>query len=404
LSNQVVNNISETPLSNQINVDIVKVIPNKKSSGSRLFGLDVARLIAMLMMVQGHTVYCLLNPGILESGLWYWNLWTFVRGFTAPVFLMVSGAVHIFANKRDENGALPRKTLKKRIKVCFMLFVIGYLLQFPANNLYDLPFLNTETLYSFFKISVLQMFAATLILLNIIFVLTKNNKTLAIITCIIGNIMIIGSHFTLQINWFNIMPIPFASFMSMQHGTLFPLFPFAGYLLIGSSMGYLIQKVDKDKRDKFIIKNFFLIGIPYIILGVVFNHYYEYGMLKFLGKPTISMGISLYRVGATMLFISVSTLFCKVLKRYEDIISMFSKRSLFIYVIHLLIIYGSPITPGLRHIFFNVEPALAFYCAIFVIFFSLLIVYIYDKSSKIEAASYLYKYIIVALLIYMLFI
>ena len=68
------------------------------NQSNRLFGLDIARLFAMLMMVQGHTIYCLINQSILFSGTTFWNNWTFIRGFTAPVFLMVSGAVHIFAN------------------------------------------------------------------------------------------------------------------------------------------------------------------------------------------------------------------------------------------------------------------------------------------------------------------
>jgi uncharacterized membrane protein len=39
---------------------------NNKSN--RLFGLDIARLLAMFMMVQGHTIYCLINDSILYSG------------------------------------------------------------------------------------------------------------------------------------------------------------------------------------------------------------------------------------------------------------------------------------------------------------------------------------------------
>ncbi|MBR3090375.1 MAG: DUF1624 domain-containing protein, partial [Bacteroidetes bacterium] len=91
---------------------------NKKKQSSRIPSLDIARLLAMLMMVQGHTIYCLLDTNIINSGLWYWNTWTFIRGITAPVFLMVSGAVHIFANKRNEYGKIKKETIKKRFKTC----------------------------------------------------------------------------------------------------------------------------------------------------------------------------------------------------------------------------------------------------------------------------------------------
>ena len=373
-----------------------------QSATNRLFGLDVARLFAMLLMVQGHTLYCLLRDGVLSSGVWYWNLWTFCRGFTAPVFLMVSGAVHIFANKRDENGIFPNSTAKKRIKVCLILFAVGYLLQFPANTIYDLPFINVKYFYSFFKVNILQMFAATLIFLTILFKLTKNNKQLAIIAFILGNIFIFSSHFSLQVNWFEHLPIPFASFFSMRHGTIFPLLPFSGYLLIGTFLGYLLQNIPHENRNWYIIKNFVLIGIPYVILGFAIDNWYSHGGFKIIGSVGTSMGISVYRVGVAMLMIATAVFLSRFMLRFQAPISMLSQKALFIYVIHLLIIYGSPISPGIRHLFFNVDIYTAFYCAFFVIFFSLFFVYLYDVTSKNKMAKHFYKYAIVALLIYRL--
>jgi len=110
------------------------------------------------MMVQGHTIYCLLNDVIIGSDELFWQLWTFIRGFTAPVFLMVSGVVHIFVNKRNENGKLPLKTIRKRIMTCLILLFIGYLLQLPAQNIFYIPFLSERLLKEFLKINVLQMF------------------------------------------------------------------------------------------------------------------------------------------------------------------------------------------------------------------------------------------------------
>jgi len=376
----------------------------KSTNSSRLFGLDVARLFAMLMMVQGHTIYCLLEGGIIASGDWYWTLWSFVRGFTAPVFLMVSGAVHIFANKRDEYGNFPNATAKKRIKICLILFVVGYLLQFPANTIYDLPFINIKYLYSFFKVNVLQMFAASLILLTILFKLTKSNKQLATVAFILGNVFILISHFSLQVDWFEHLPIPLASFFSMKHRTIFPLFPFTGYLLIGVFLGYLLQNTSSENRNSYIIKNFILIGIPYVIIGFLLDYWYVRGGSDVIGIATISMGVSVYRVGVAMIMIAAATFFSKFLLRFQPTISMFSKKALFIYVIHLLIIYGSPISPGLRHFFFNVDVFTAFYCAFFVIFFSLFLVYLYDLSLQKEGAKHFYKYLIVAFLIYRLLI
>jgi hypothetical protein len=81
-----------------------------------------------------------------------------------------------------------------------MLLFVGYLLQFPASNLYAIPFLNYNLIASLFKVNVLQLFAFSLITLILFYVITKNNKQLAIISFIVGNFLIITSHFTLQVD------------------------------------------------------------------------------------------------------------------------------------------------------------------------------------------------------------
>jgi uncharacterized membrane protein len=375
-----------------------------ENNSNRLFGLDFARLIAMLMMVQGHTLFALLDINIINSGKWYWDFWTFVRGLTAPVFLMVSGAVHIFANKRDENGIFPNKIAKKRIKICLMLLIVGYLLQFPVNNIYDLVFLDTNNLYNFFKVNVLQMFSATLLFLTLLFKITKNNKQLGIFAFIFGNLILLASHFVLQINWFDFFPAAIASYFSMSYGSIFPLFPFSGYLLIGTFVGYLLQKQAAENRNFYLIKTLFLLGIPYLIIGYFVDNWYVNQGFRIIGAAKIGLGVTIIRVGLTMWVIALASLFSVFLQKFQKSVSMLSKRAIFIYVIHLLIIYGSPITPGLRHLFFNIDIFTAFYCAFFVIFFSVLLVYLYDLTNKSEKIKQFYKFFIVALLIYLLLI
>ncbi len=375
-----------------------------QNNSSRLSALDIARLIAMLMMVQGHTVFALIDYNIISSSKWYWEFWTSIRGLTAPIFLMVSGAVHIFANKRNADGEVPATTFKKRIKTCSILLIIGYLLQFPANNLYDIPFISEAGLYKLFSVNVLQMFSISLLLLNAVFKLTKNNFQLMTVVFVLGNLFLIMAPLSLTTNWFEILPLPIASFLSMQHGTIFPILPFSGYLFIGSFIGCLIQRESPENRNNFIAKKIPVIAIPYIIIGVMM--FYNIGIECKIHVP-IHFGIIISRAGFALLAISIAAWLYKYVpcfSRFENIISMFSKRALFIYVIHLLIIYGSPVTPGLVHVLFDTDIITAIYCAFFVIFSTLLIVYIYEKTSKKEKFIQFYKYLAVAILIYILFL
>ena len=55
----------------------------------RVVAVDIVRVFAMVMMLQGHTLDVLLRPDCRFT-FWY-NWWLFCRGFTAPMFMMLSG-------------------------------------------------------------------------------------------------------------------------------------------------------------------------------------------------------------------------------------------------------------------------------------------------------------------------
>lgn len=389
---------------------------NNEKKSSRILALDIARLIAMLMMVQGHTIFALLEANTIKAGQWYWQLWTFTRGLTAPVFLMVSGAVQIFANKRLQSGKLSEKTIKRRFRTCIILLCVGYLLQFPTNNLYDLFFLNEQGLFNFLKVNVLQMFSISIFLLTLLYIITRNNFTLAIASFIIGNSILILTPKVLSINWFDILPIPLASFLSMKNGSIFPIFPFTAYLFLGTFVGYLIKKQEQEKRTFYIATRVAILGLIYVLIAYFLkylNYHSVYNNSFIFTKSTLSIWLIVIRVGLSMIAISMAAWVCYFLEKFkqntvwksiQDTIYLFSNRALFIYVIHLLLIYGSPITPGLRHFLAHTDVFTAVYSAFAIIFFTMLIVYIYDKTFSKEKFSQLYKYAIVALLIYMLFI
>ncbi|MBM4151193.1 MAG: DUF1624 domain-containing protein, partial [Ignavibacteria bacterium] len=127
-------------------------IPNKKH---RLFALDLARLMAMLMMMQGHTIDALVQPQLMHLDEFPWNVWQFMRGLTAPIFLIVSGTVHVFAMKRNELGAMSEETRKRRMNWAWIILLCGYMLVFPANRLIDLPFVQPDALAMFFQVNIL---------------------------------------------------------------------------------------------------------------------------------------------------------------------------------------------------------------------------------------------------------
>jgi uncharacterized membrane protein len=97
----------------------------------RILFLDLMRVIALFMMIQGHTTYDFLDLTIRDGHSFGIKVWTSLRGYTAPFFMMVSGAVFTFLmlSQEQNDGSNPR--VRTGINRIFTLLFWGYLLNFP---------------------------------------------------------------------------------------------------------------------------------------------------------------------------------------------------------------------------------------------------------------------------------
>jgi uncharacterized membrane protein len=97
----------------------------------RILFLDLMRVLALFMMIQGHTTYDFLDLSIREGGSAGIKLWTSFRGYTAPFFMLVSGAVFTFLmlSQEKSDGSNPR--VKAGAKRIVTLLFWGYFLNFP---------------------------------------------------------------------------------------------------------------------------------------------------------------------------------------------------------------------------------------------------------------------------------
>lgn len=97
----------------------------------RILFLDLMRVLALFMMIQGHTTYDFLDLSIRDGHSTGIKIWTSLRGYTAPFFMMVSGAVFTFLMLSQEkpDGSNPR--IKAGAKRIVTLLFWGYLLNFP---------------------------------------------------------------------------------------------------------------------------------------------------------------------------------------------------------------------------------------------------------------------------------
>jgi uncharacterized membrane protein len=97
----------------------------------RILFLDLMRVLALFMMIQGHTTYDFLDLSVRDGHSTGINIWTSLRGYTAPFFMMVSGTVftYLMLSQEQQDGSNPR--IKAGINRIITLLFWGYMLNFP---------------------------------------------------------------------------------------------------------------------------------------------------------------------------------------------------------------------------------------------------------------------------------
>ena len=65
---------------------------------ARVIFIDLARALAAVFMLYGHTVSALLAPRY-QTGTWF-DIWVFQRGLTSTLFLLLSGFAFSIATGR----------------------------------------------------------------------------------------------------------------------------------------------------------------------------------------------------------------------------------------------------------------------------------------------------------------
>lgn len=379
---------------------------SNNNNSSRLTALDFTRFFAMIMMMQGHVIYELASPNTIDYSTLGWSIWNFIRGLTAPTFLFISGAVNVFANKRLEDGSLGKDIIWKRVKIAIMLLIIGYLLVFPAAKVYDLQFVSEDSWRIFFSVNILQLFSVSLLLLLTLFIVTKNNKKLGYASLFLAFFIVFASPFVHQVHWFDYLPEFFAAYLSSEHGSLFPVFPFSAYLFFGASFGVWLQSIDRNRRNEFLMKTCWKIGVPTILIGYPMMLLFNKVDVPFVDAMRVSPGFFFIRIGFVLTIISIMTHIYNLTKPLGKFYSMFGKKAIYIYVIHLMLIYGSPISVGLAK-YFRSQLTLEYsiLAALFVIFATLGIVYLYEyATTKYKYPKVVFRYAVAVYLFYFFFI
>ena len=345
----------------------------------RLYFIDAIRAFAILMMLQGHFIDTLLAIEYRDANNIAYNTWKYFRGITAPVFFTISGLIFTYLLiKAKEKGTLNRR-MRKGVIRGLMLIGIGYALRIPIFKWL------TGTFGTYFMvIDVLQIIGLSLIMIVGVYILCQKKTLLFSITMLCLGTFIFLTEPLYRTFAAEGIPLIFANYISKANGSVFTIVPWFGYMAFGSFISTLFYGYLLRPRFKIaIVTGFFTVGFGLIYASSALLHWLETATDFTLFSEVANYNYLFIRLGNVLILFGLFYALESYLK--NPVILKIGQKTLSIYVVHFILLYGSFTGWGLHRIFGkNLTPFEAITGAIcFLVVVSLISIYIIKANTQV---------------------
>lgn len=344
----------------------------------RIQFIDMARSMAILLMLEGHFVHnCLQLVGVkngapvdnIYSGNVVFETWSFIREFTSPIFLTLTGLVFVYLlTMNKEIGFFDNIRVKKGAIRVFQLLCCGYLLQPSAFH-------------------ILQCIACGLGIIILLYGLFKLIKIIPLWIYFLATGMLFFYSGNELNNLPNGMPWPNGApgfIQNMFHGpankAIFPLVPHLGFTMIGAMIGCWMHDFTKHvKKWRFAFFFITLGAILYFFANPILITVDD-GMKAVMGEigfKNISMNWILWKIGMVFMVLGCFMIIEKMVGELKgNLFLKIGQNTLSVFILHAIILYGAITGFGInRFIYKSIGPWEATIGA--ALFISIHIVFVY---------------------------
>lgn len=309
----------------------------------RVVFLDVARVIATLVMVFDHTVDALLASAY--RGTQVFNVWTFFRGLTPTTFMFVSGFALCLVVMRSmslEHAA--RGTTRRLTRFGFFL-VAGYVLHYPWKNLAGLRMYTAADLRLLTAVDVLQCVAVSLVVLQVLAHLLRTPRRFLLATATLAVVFCVGT--PLAWRYTTHLPLVVSAYLNPSTGSIFPLFPWLAYPALGAATGVAYLLVPGLTPGAKARRSLLPLAVALLAAGAAMRltAWEPFGGQEF---PTGMPSLFCLQVGLAGLLLTALATVMDVRPARLPVVEEVAQQSLVIYYLHLCIVYGSPWNVGMR--------------------------------------------------------
>lgn len=311
---------------------------------NRLYFIDAVRAFAILMMLQGHFVDTLLALEFQDTSNVAFRVWQYFRGITAPVFFTISGLIFTYLLIKANVKGISNERIKKGLIRGLMLIGIGYALRIPIFRWFTG---NFDTY--FLVVDVLQCIGLSLILIVLFYKLVQQNTIVfSLLMLVLGTLIFMTEPLYRTYTADNI-PLVFANYLTMSNGSIFTIIPWFGYMGYGAFIATLFYGyLERPKFKNIIILVFLLLGL-FLVCGSTWFLQQIYLLTDLqVFNDVANFNYLFIRLGNVLIILGTFYALENFLK--QTLILKIGQKTLSIYIIHFIVLYGSITGLGLNQI------------------------------------------------------
>ena len=235
----------------------------------RLLFIDLHRGWALLVMIEVHIFNSMLNPAIKSYG--WWGIVNYINGLVAPSFLFISGFAFMIAGQRKiENFKKFRFDFWRQIGRILLIWGAGYSLHIPYLSIQKIhKWATPEQMQQFYGVDILQCIAFGIMLMFLLRLFISKDNIYVTVLSILAVFFAAAAPFVDIIDFALWIPLPIADYFNSMHGSLFPLFPWLGFMLAAGVICSIYTKAKSSNTENKFLRQFLWGGTAAAIIGMV---------------------------------------------------------------------------------------------------------------------------------------
>jgi uncharacterized membrane protein len=301
---------------------------------SRRGYLDWMRGLAVVVMIWAHTLDAWTVTAEKTTYRYWWVM--LISGMAAPMFLFLAGvSVSLASGSKLRRGLTPAAAAAPMVRRGFWVWALALLFRVQAFVLSP-----GATLYGILKVDILNIMGPAIVLAAAVWGLTSRFAMRLAVLVAVAMAFGFATPLIRASTSLAALPDPIEWYFRPWPGrTTFTLFPWAGFVLAGAAAGLIVDRVRSGDVERKMNIGFAAVGATIVAVGVG---------ASFLPSPypasqfwTSSPSFFFIRVGVLLAGISIAYLWSlrPAAARFSPL-RQFGQTSLFIYWIHVEMVYG----------------------------------------------------------------